>query len=116
MPVTSASWRGSQGGTGIPESSEDMPGKSLNEGTVTRNDTQPLQRISTEFCLGNSKRMPNYRENLKTGFIYWRLNSAGQTIRKKNDLPPDLNNCQTCCLSGKDRRGQTNWELHFIWG
>ena len=55
MQVTSASWRGSQGGTGIPECSEDMPGKSLNEGTDTRNDTQPLQRISTEFCLGNSK-------------------------------------------------------------
>ena len=32
-----------------------MPGKSLNEGTDTRNDTQPLQRISTGFCLGNSK-------------------------------------------------------------
>ena len=55
MQVTSASWRGSQGGTGIPEHSEDMPGKSLNERTDTRNDTQPLQRISTEFCLGNSK-------------------------------------------------------------
>ena len=55
MQVTSASWRGNQGGTGIPECSEDMPGKSLNEGTDTRNDTQPLQRISTEFCLGNSK-------------------------------------------------------------
>jgi len=24
-------WRGTQGGTGIPESNEDMPGKSLNE-------------------------------------------------------------------------------------
>ena len=55
MQVTSASRRGSQGGTGIPECSEDMPGKSLNEGTDTRNDTQPLQRISTGFCLGNSK-------------------------------------------------------------
>ena len=55
MQVTSASRRGSQGGTGIPERSEDMPGKSLNEGTDTRNDTQPLQRISTGFCLGNSK-------------------------------------------------------------
>ena len=55
MQVTSASRRGSQGGTGIPERSEDMPGKSLNEGTDTRNDTQPLQRISTRFCLGNSK-------------------------------------------------------------
>jgi hypothetical protein len=37
--VKSAAWRGSQGGTGIPESSEDMLGKSLNEGTVTWRDT-----------------------------------------------------------------------------
>ncbi len=35
MQVISEAWRGSQGGTGIPERSEDMPGKSLNEGTVT---------------------------------------------------------------------------------
>jgi len=27
--------RGSQGGTAIPDSKEDMPGKSLNEGTGT---------------------------------------------------------------------------------
>jgi len=35
MQVISGECRGSQGGTGIPEHSEDMPGKSLNEGTVT---------------------------------------------------------------------------------
>jgi len=39
MQVFSAAWRGSQRGTGIPEHSEDMPGKSLNEGSGTRRDT-----------------------------------------------------------------------------
>jgi len=29
-------WRGTQGGTGIPESIEDMPGKSLNEWNCTQ--------------------------------------------------------------------------------
>ena len=37
MQVISAAWRGSQGGTGIPEHSEDMPGKSLNEGGMVNN-------------------------------------------------------------------------------
>jgi len=32
------SWRGTQGGTGIQECNEDMPGKSLNEGTELWND------------------------------------------------------------------------------
>ena len=50
MQVTSASWRGSQGGTGIPENSEDMPGKSLNEVTVTRSGTQPLHGIWNKNC------------------------------------------------------------------
>ena len=45
MQFTSVSWRGSQGGIGIPEHSEDMPRKSFTEGTDTRNDTQPLRRI-----------------------------------------------------------------------
>ena len=30
------SWRGTQGGTGIPEGTEDMPGKSLNEWNCTQ--------------------------------------------------------------------------------
>jgi hypothetical protein len=39
MQVTSAAWKGSQRGTGIPDSSEDMPGKSLNEQRGTWRDT-----------------------------------------------------------------------------
>jgi len=31
MQALLMAWRGTQGGTGIPEQSEDMPGKSLNE-------------------------------------------------------------------------------------
>jgi len=31
MQVRTRPWRGTQGGTGIPERGEDMPGKSLNE-------------------------------------------------------------------------------------
>jgi len=45
MQVISAMWRGSQGGTGILERSEVMPGKSFTEATVTRNRAQPLRRI-----------------------------------------------------------------------
>ena len=47
MQVISAMWRGSQGGTGILERSEVMPGKSFTEATVTRKGTQPLHIIST---------------------------------------------------------------------
>ena len=42
MQVISAAQRDSQRGTGIPDppaGGEDMPGKSLNEGNVTRSDT-----------------------------------------------------------------------------
>jgi len=39
MQVNSAARRGSQRGTGIPDHSEDMPGKSLNEQRGTRMDT-----------------------------------------------------------------------------
>jgi len=39
MQVNSAAQRGSQRGTGIPEGSEDMPGKSLIEQRGTWRDT-----------------------------------------------------------------------------
>jgi hypothetical protein len=55
MQVISAAWRGSQGGTGIPDPSadgEDMPGKSLNEGTDTWNGKQPLRRIQKQILSG----------------------------------------------------------------
>ena len=39
MQATSADWKGSQRGTGIPDHSEDMPGKSLNEQRDTWRDT-----------------------------------------------------------------------------
>jgi hypothetical protein len=38
MQMSFSLWRGTQGGTGIPESNEDMPGKSLNEETEPRNE------------------------------------------------------------------------------
>jgi len=52
MQVISAAWRGSQGGTGIPDHREDMPGKSLNEGTDTWNGKQPLRRIQKQILSG----------------------------------------------------------------
>ena len=52
MQVISAAWRGSQGGTGIPEHREDMPGKSLNEETDTWNGTQPLHGIQKQILSG----------------------------------------------------------------
>jgi len=39
MQVISAAWKGTQGGTGMPDRSEDMPGKSLNEQRGTWRDT-----------------------------------------------------------------------------
>ena len=36
MQVQIRPWRGTQGGTGIPEWHEDMPGKSLNEWNCTQ--------------------------------------------------------------------------------
>jgi len=41
-------WR-NQGGTGIPPRSEDMPGKSLIEGTERHKHVQPLQINLTDL-------------------------------------------------------------------
>ena len=53
-----SSWKGTQGGTGIPEGTEDMPGKSLNEWNFYQKS--PIKRnASIELYLTDSPE-PSY--------------------------------------------------------
>ena len=73
MQVNSAAWRGSQRGTGIPDCSEDMPGKSLNEQRGTWRDTLTQRIISNKIYQANCTNSSSIIQNREINRQYLKL-------------------------------------------